>query len=248
MVTFDPGGGLGNRIFQYVVARLLAEKLGFSLNTGIDLNGVLTPTPTLPGEVYNNGRMHIVENEKTENIMTKKWGKHHIHLQGFWQNANYYLPHREKILGYFKERAVAKTDKKNIVIHVRLGDYKIFGLHGNVLDPQYYFDCFSHENFERLFVVTDEPEDSYFDDFAKYAPIFSRGSIKRDFWFLTEFDRIIMGNSTFSWWAAFLSNATKIYTPKCWIRNSPDLYHELHVIDNGKCENIQVDAGYRDFD
>lgn len=247
MITFEIGGGLGNRLFQYVFARLLAEKLGFSLETRCSFEGVITPTEPKQGKIFTNNKQHIVETNKTEDLFEKKWQNCHINLQGFWQEQKYYTPHRESILGYFKEKATEKTDRENIVMHVRLKDYKWFGNKGNVIDSKYYFDCLKRERFNRLFIVTDEPDDQYFEPFESLQPIFTRGNIKNDFWFLTEFDRIILGNSTFSWWAAFLSNATKIYTPKCWIRNSTDIRHELHVINNGKCSGIQMPAEFIDY-
>lgn len=247
MITFDSGGGLGNRIFQYVSARFLAEKLGFELATEAQLKGVLTPAPLPSGKKYTNNRLHVVETIDTENILKKEWERRHIHLQGYWQIPEYYIPNRDKILEYFIEKAPDKTDTKNIVMHVRLGDYKVYGPKGNVLDPKYYLDCLERENFNDLFIVTDEPDDEYFETFSKYNPVFTRGSLRTDFRFITEFDKIIIGNSTFSWWAAFLSNATRIYTPKCWIRNSNDISHELQIINNGKCDGIQMEAGFRDY-
>jgi hypothetical protein len=248
MITFDSGGGLGNRIFQYVSARLLAEKLGYSLNTDCPVRNVLTPTDTMPGKVYKNDMLHTIETLDTGNIFKKEWGKRHLHFQGYWQDPNYYISERKKIVDYFEEKATESPDKENIVMHVRLGDYKTYGPGGTVLNNKYYFDCLKREKFKRIFIVTDSPDDEYLLAFEKFNPIIMRGHKKSDFWFLTEFDRIIIANSSFSWWAAFLSNATKIYTPKCWIRNSTDIRHELQNINNGKCEGIQMDAGFLDYD
>lgn len=247
MITFEVGGGLGNRLFQYVLARLLAEKLGYDLITKFPVSHILTPTEPKKGKRYYENKLHIIETLETENLLERKFGERHIHLQGFWQEQKYYTPNRDAILGYFKEKATEKPDKENIVMHVRLTDYKAFGFKGSVIHPDYYVDCLRREKYDRLFIVTDAPQDSYFERFESYKPIFTRGNEKKDFWFLTEFDRIIVGNSTFSWWPAFLSNATKIYTPKCWIRNSVDIRHKLHVINNGKCEGIQMPARFKDY-
>lgn len=247
MITFDHGGGLGNRIFQYVSARLLAEKLGYSLESPCPVKNVLDPSPTKSGCVYRNDRIHVVENTENGNILEAEWGKRHIHLQGYWQIPEMYIKNREKVLVYFREKTTEYTDKRNIVMHVRLGDYKVFGPKGNVIDPKYYHDCLEREQFDRLFIVTDSSNDEYLKAFESYKPTIISVSEKHDFWAITEFDRIIIGNSTFSWWAAFLSNATKIYTPGCWIRNSIDIKHDLYKINNGKCEGIVMDAGFKDY-
>jgi hypothetical protein len=227
MVTFDTGGRFGNQLFQYTVARLLDEKIGFELGQQYDWNDTITATPLKPGARYTNDRIVIKENVDTENILEMEYGKRHYHLSGFWQESHYYLLNREQILGFFNEKAPVKTDKKNIVMHVRLDDYKKFGTLGTVIDYQYYLDCLELEKFDELFIVTDEPGDKFFRVFKKYNPVFNFGTEKQDFWFLTQFDRIICGNSCFSWWAAFLSNASKVYMPKNWIRNSDDIKHDL---------------------
>ena len=227
MITYNTAGRIGNQLFQYTIARLLAEKIGFELGHQYDWNDTITATPLKPGKRYSNDPITIVEKIDTGNILERKYEKRHYHLSGFWQEAHYYLPYREQILGFFNEKATTKTDKANIVMHVRLSDYKIFGKGGTVLDPQYYIDCLEYEIFDDLFIVTDAPNDDYFNAFEKYNPIYNFGTEKQDFWFLTQFDRIICGNSSFSWWAAFLSNATKIFTPDCWIRNSNDINHSL---------------------
>jgi hypothetical protein len=40
---------------------------------------------------------------------------------------------------------------------------------------------------------------------------------------MSTFQTILISNSTFSWWAAFINTkATRIYFPSPWFRNSPD--------------------------
>ena len=240
MVTFDSGGRFGNQLFQYTIARLLAEKIGFELGQQGEWNDTITATPPKPGKRYTNDTVTIVERFDTGNILERKYEKKHYHLRGYWQEAHYYLPNRDKILGFFNEKATAQTDKDNIVMHVRLDDYKEFGKGGTVLNPRYYTDCLEYEIFDELFIITDAPNDDYFNAFEKYNPIFNYGTEKQDFWFLTQFDRIICGNSCFSWWAAFLSNANKIYMPECWIRNSNDIKHDLPF-------GVVMKAGFVDY-
>jgi hypothetical protein len=42
-----------------------------------------------------------------------------------------------------------------------------------------------------------------------------------DFHFMRAFGTIVASNSSFAWWAAFLSEAKKIYTFEKWLQNSP---------------------------
>lgn len=227
MVTFDAGGRLGNRLYQYTIARLFAEKNGLWLATPYEWNDTITASSYQHGKQYENDKIIIKETIDTPNILEMKIEKRHYHLSGYWQEAHYYIPNREQILGFFNEKATEYLDTDNIIMHVRLDDYKLFGKRGTVLNPQYYVDCLEREDFEQLFIITDAPKDNYFKAFDKYNPIYAKGSEKQDFWFMTQFDRIICGNSSFSWWAAFLSNANTVYMPECWIRNSYDIRHDL---------------------
>lgn len=56
------------------------------------------------------------------------------------------------------------------------------------------------------------------DDFFKEynSVVIEPGSFIDNLHFVRKFDRIICANSTFSWWAAFLSEASKIYTFARW--------------------------------
>tara|TARA_B100001250_G_C19725530_1_gene755871 strand:- start:429 stop:1295 length:867 start_codon:yes stop_codon:yes gene_type:complete len=46
--------------------------------------------------------------------------------------------------------------------------------------------------------------------------IWKSDTILNDFNFIRSFDKIMIGVSTYSWWAAILSNAQEVYAPKNW--------------------------------
>lgn len=88
MITFEIGGGLGNRLFQYVFARLLAEKLGFSLETRCSFEGVITPTEPKQGKIFTNNKQHIVETNKTEDLFEKNGKTVILICKGFGRNKS----------------------------------------------------------------------------------------------------------------------------------------------------------------
>ena len=68
--------------------------------------------------------------------------------------------------------------------------------------------------FEDLYIVTDGLSDNFMRNFDVYNPKIISSSQSSDFRFLMSFDKIITSQSTFSWWAAFLSDASNIVAPK----------------------------------
>jgi hypothetical protein len=119
-------------------------------------------------------------------------------------------------------------------MHIRLGDYKHCGPKGQVLSQQYYFDCIerSFVDPKNVLIVTDEPEDEYLLPFKTMGVSVKRGSEKEDFWELMRFSSIACGNSSYSWWSAFISNAERIYIPSCWLRGMKNKVN-LTKIQNG---------------
>jgi hypothetical protein len=252
MVTCDYGGGFGNRMFQYIFARLFADKLKLALKShpGKDITDVIKLTGQPEYKEYEKIKHTINDHFTYDDILKRDHEDCGYHLIGYFQHAEYYLENRNLIRSYFIYNPPTELDKKNIVAHIRLGDYKVYGKNGNILHPDYYLNILKREKYDKLFIVTDEPEwKEYFDYFngINYEIISDTNNAVRlpnktaqDFYYLMKFDRIIIGNSSFSWWAAFLSNASKIYTPLCWIRYMSDAKCNLHLIQNG----IPVKAKY----
>ena len=51
--------------------------------------------------------------------------------------------------------------------------------------------------------------------FRRYSPIYCDDLAPMEqFVLMTRFNRIILSNSTFAWWAAFLSDAVELYAPR----------------------------------
>ena len=65
MITIDLGGRLGNQLFQYTVARLLAEQIKFHLATEYNWNDTITATPVRKGKQYPDHKIVIQETVDT---------------------------------------------------------------------------------------------------------------------------------------------------------------------------------------
>ena len=79
----------------------------------------------------------------------------------------------------------------------------------------YYHKVLDSISFDRLYLCS-EPEtigSKYIRQFDKYDPIILHGDVLQDFRAIKSFNKIVMSQSTFAWWAAFLSNASEIFVP-----------------------------------
>lgn len=146
---------------------------------------------------------------------------------GYWQNFHYFDKYRMDILRQFtlKEkskkvmRAIEDLDEHSIAVHVRRGDYKTYR-GGKCLGRSYYTkvinECLDKDNLAVFYFFTDDVEycKSAFGECTKeiVAEKYDFTDIE-EFCFMSSFRRFVIANSTFSWWAAYLSEATDVYAP-----------------------------------
>ena len=222
--------GFGNQLFQYSFARLLAEERGCDLTySGF---GRVCFASLLDYEFISEPE-HIVKYspEKHNILMTIDYDGDIVY--DYLENHLTYKNHIDKIRSWFPK--VDKTNTDDLVVHLRRGDN---GANINTLF-EWYDEVIKSQNiqFDKVVLVTDGPEDTCSLKFKKYydAEIYSTETINckiwpesqtekkerykydiKDFNFMRTFDKILFSNSTFSWWAAFLSDASEIYLNKDW--------------------------------
>ena len=161
-------------------------------------------------------------------------------INGYFICTKYFNDHKE----YLKENLIIKNEitnytnnvienikNKNIknitTVHVRRGDNVLdAGRFYTLLTKNYYnslFDKLRRE--DNLFVIVSDDinwckenlnnKDVFFYDDISRTKI-SKDSLM-DFSMLYSGDSIIMSNSTFSWWASWLSPAKDVYCPSKWL-------------------------------
>lgn len=221
MIVIQYLGKFGNNLFQYAFGRLLAISFNYSLGSDLIENHVITAHDNVKGLSYSNDPTVISDINQPGNFFPSQLEERLYILYGYFQNIDYYRNRRKLVQSFFNYRK-PPVNKNDIVLHVRLGDYKYFGPKGIVIHPQYYLDVLKKEEFDKIYIVTDDPNDTdYFRHFRYFNPAIINSSVKDDFYFIMSFDKVIMSNSTFSWWATFLGDASTIYTFKPWIRHCP---------------------------
>jgi hypothetical protein len=161
--------------------------------------------------------------------------KDSVILHGYFQNSEPLVKHRDRILSLFADTRLhfpitktAATIKDlmeapapielhdtDIVMHVRLGDYREAKL---VADPATQLAILRAVKPPRLIIVcappTTDTERNYLLLFEEFRPIFQHGTELEDFATLRSAKRILVTNSSFSWTAAWLGSASERWIPE----------------------------------
>jgi hypothetical protein len=135
-----------------------------------------------------------------------------IDLQGEFGSWKYFQYCEGLIRHYFTLKPQCRIYKDCILIHYR--DYKTNGYNGWAdLGREYYLEALKRLPDKKIIVVTDNIDVAY--NAIGLDCEYTSNTAIVDFYLLCNADYLIMANSTFSWWGAWLSKAITI-APKNW--------------------------------
>ncbi len=238
MVIVRYNGFLGNNLFQYALGRIIAEELRLRL-VADPINGFPNTKKTIMGDELHTKAVTLTGNDIDLSRIIKNPGMYT--LNGYFQKFKYYQPYKSKIKHWFKLEDVLFTklprmQDGDVVLVVRLGDYL---WHDSILPQSYYLQILKQLNPLRVFVCTDSPQSNYFSAFEKYQPVILLSSALEQFAFITTAKTVVMSQSTFSWWAAFLSDSNQVFYPRpsvgLWAGNRGN---DLFVSDESRYKAI----------
>lgn len=225
---------LGNHMFQYCVCRIAAEKNGY--NFYIPYGQYLSKCfPNLDfgvkdGEIvnyYNEGRSQVY-NPSALNVPD------FTNLNGYYQTDKYLVGNEDKVKSWFSIDMDDETQKildrypidEYCYIHLRGSDYKIAGQ--SLLPKRYYSDAMSKLSKLSFVIITDDVDlaKSYFPDIDVIS-----SDVVTDFKALYFSKYSIISNSSFSWWASWLSDKVVTIAPSNWLNyNNPNMgYHPIDI-------------------
>ena len=252
-VKYTKWSRFGNHLFTYCIGRILADRFGYHLNAevqGADIQKYIHNFPNFKEKV--NGK--IIKGPELNVAHSPQELSHRIHevnhnprkliVQGEFQRYEYYQPHKKNIKQWLNfNKPSPQAGGNDLVIHIRIGDFKN---HGWLLPFSFYEKCIEYAKPSKIYLVTDSPKDSYFSQFDKYNHEIISESPWDDFAFISSSDQICVANSTFSWWAAFLSNAGKIYAPLFYPRYpyGPSTLVDHYVWDEKRYHYVSFDEPY----
>jgi hypothetical protein len=230
MVTFlELGryGRLGNQMFQIAGTIGLATKCGYSYGfpmwRNYDHAGRFRSDEDICIQEYFKHPLPGIDNMSFGNYNIG-WGYHdlwipdNVSLSGHMQSDRYFS-HCAKIIRYYfelNELSKVQIPDEAIAIHVRLGDYD--NAYHPRLDMKYYGKALSDfPAGSKIYIFSDTVTEArrMFGGNAEYV---EGNHYMVDLHLMCQFRNFIIGNSTFSWWPAWLCQypGKVVYAPAYW--------------------------------
>ena len=140
-------------------------------------------------------------------------------IKGFYQSFKYFNKEAFKAMLTIPRHNEIPL-KTDVAIHIRRTDYTKKNFH-KLLSIDYYYNSLntlsSKLKISKIYIFSDDinwcKQNFIHNTSIEFVTL--EDEIE-EFCFMMTFENIIMANSTFSWWAAYLSEGSNIYTPKHW--------------------------------
>lgn len=242
-------GGLGNQMFQISNAFAYAKR--FNLPFGINYNLSYCPNQGHKAEKYRNNFY--------KNIPSTDVSPHNAYfetqfkynpipkfdsalLYGYFQTEKYFEDFREDVKNLFEfpievkskvDEFINSLEKPIVGIHIRRGDYIRFQNHHGLQKSDYYAESAKIFTNHSSVVCTDD-WNSLNKEMAFSKSIKSPFNEElEDLYLLSQCDSLIICNSSFSWWGAYLGKQKeKVIAPKNWFGNDgPKDYQDIYQKD-----------------
>jgi hypothetical protein len=238
MIEVRYNGRLGNRLFMYAAGRIIAEDMGYELRAE-PIEGFEGTKELVRGDCHHRPVQMLLprDHPKVANIVADK-SRRKIVLKSYMQDYEHIKERAEDVRRWFRLPSGIKADGDSVLIHVRLGDLATLGWAPSMT---YFTDVIDH-NFSgrKIVVATDEPGSRHLSALDKYNPTYAEGDHLEHFRLLTTASNLIIGTSTFSWWAAFLSEAI-VFAPlmKRGYYSFKPFKNENYVVDESRYNYIE---------
>lgn len=175
--------------------------------------------------------------------------RHNVYLKGYWMSYKYFEGYedvikkdfalREENISHLGSLASEINNCNSIAVHIRCSDRKVAAnlkLYGEI--PASYFQSGieyirQKKGDVHLYVFSDDIEMA-----KNYVPAnlpctyvsnYITKSAIEDFYLITECKNVVMANSSFSWWAAYLNrhNDKIVIVPERWYNVAPYNYEDV---------------------
>lgn len=230
MITVELYGRTGNNMFQIAAAISAAARnnttagyVGDSSHlNGFSLEGI-SKSKKNANRIYQEQSFRY--DKKFNNIIDN------THLDGYFQSEKYFLSVEDKVRKCFSfnkdivDTSLNYDDSKykkiisgsvSTAVHVRRTDYLRFPDVYPQFSPKYYSRCINRiENKGDILVFSDDLNWCR-NNFSGMGYYFIDLPPLPSMYLMSHCKNIIIANSTFSWWAAWLGKPEKVIYPKNW--------------------------------
>lgn len=204
---------LGNNLFQYCLGRIIAERLGWALSAP-PLDGFPHTRQPIAGSRYTTP-VQVLSGQRIDlEAVVGDRRPRRIVVDGWFQRYEYYRPHRDAIRDWlrFDPAIPAPATAPDVVLHVRRMDFVQLGW---ALPFSFYEAALRRlPPSGDVWILTDDAGDPFFRRFAEWHPTFAHGSVLAQLRLMTAARRMVMSQSTFSWWPTFLGNPEAVVCPE----------------------------------
>jgi hypothetical protein len=230
-------GGLGNQLFQYCAAYIIAKSNHIPLIVRNSINNYhnkknlnytkLLFTDGIESEEPPGECVHYIQ----ANPPFSSWNPQSIRppcrVDGYFQYYPTLQPYLPELVQKFRQALGVQHQTNTVMMHVRRGDYvekpHIHYLQG----AEYYYAAYKHLNRilqslpPKVLVFSDDIQWCKDQSWIQAIPNVDFYENDNEIETLAEMARCgggaIIANSTFSWWGAMLSQTPYVYYPSKWI-------------------------------
>jgi hypothetical protein len=229
MISSRLQGGLGNQMFQIAAAYAAAKRIGDDY--GFDFSECHTPQQGNTSRKYANNIFKNVKQNKFDANNFKHLDaepkfsytpitpSQNVLLYGFYQSEKYFSDYKNDIINLFDIKPIPFVKSEKLTaIHVRRGDYLKLPNYHPTCSVEYYTKAMEIIGEGDFIFISDDIEwckENFKGDNIMYSPFDNEID---DLSLIAICDNVIMSNSSFSWWGAYLNRnkGKKVIAPKVW--------------------------------
>ena len=240
-------GRLGNQLFQ------IAATIGIAEVSGAKWAFPVSISTTAAGRLFelrgkkdlSSNYTELLEGSQLFHQIKLPDSECLVSLHGYYQSRKYFELSHESLkqhlklpvdkVQYVRQQIDTLGSDGTVAFHIRRGDYTMppFNELYNLLTPDYYIRAFSKfENVARVIIATNDRQwcEENLEGKLAVPVIYSPFDDEiLDFILLHLSKNIVIANSSFSWWAAFLRHIHRlpyrIVAPSSWYKTDGDLAH-----------------------
>jgi len=201
------------------IALDLGRKLNLDIGPTASLKGLSEYFPNaplwIPGKVVDAPRVMLAEVTAPERERLFRDPPRNFHCCGFYQDGDLIAANREKIRHWFRfrpQQTPFRVDARDVLVNLRRGaDYELLGW---IVPTAFYTTLLSSlPNIRKVYICGIGITERVRRAFQEFRPTYIDGDAYMHLSLMSKFDRMVISNSSFSWWGAYLSDASEIYSP-----------------------------------